>query len=1798
MQPQIAGYQVEQQIESYYATSLFHARNAESGRTVLIKTLSASFPDIRDIKRLEREYWVLKDLNGIGGVLPVCEMQFHGNGNPALISEATGQPLTHYLKAKDSLNWPLERVVDLVIQLTETIDAVHDRNMVHKNVAPQNILVDEATWSAKLMNFEIATTLSRERQDRSLSKRLEGSLPYISPEQTGRMSHDLDHRSDFYSLGMVFFQLLFSCLPFKAETQLEWVHSHIGKLPQLPKDAGTGVPKTLVDIVLRLLAKSPEDRYQSSFGLLHDLRECHRQLSRAGRIAPFTLAEKDISEVFRPPQVLYGRDKELAQLSALFENVERGDTEVCLISGYSGVGKSALVDELNKPILRTRGYFLRGKFDQFERAKPYAGISAAFSGLVHELLTETSERLAEWRESMIEVLGENAQVLIDVVPDLEQIIGPQPPVPALPSTEAQNRLQITFVNFVRLLARQDRPLILYLDDLQWSDAPTLNLLQKLATARDIGNLMILGAYRSNEVDSNHLLTLTRNEISKARQVHTVELAPLDELAVNQMVTAALRSDYETTKDLGALLFHKTEGNPFFVNELMKSLVEEGLIRFDRANGHWTWDLTAISRADVGESVVEFLIGNLSKLPEDTKETLRLAACIGHEFGLQKLSVVDPRSKRELGLSLMRALERNIILPLDDGYQLFDEAAANAEALTDPSVNPRFRFQHDRLHQAAYELIDDAEKQHVHLSIGRLLQQEAWDAAPEERVIKIVRHLNEAKDLITEAGEKEELARLNLSAGTIALNASSYQPALHYLMFSRSLLHKDAWERQYDLMKELSSLYAQTAYLTGLHDQADDELSTALIKVRTPLEKAQILSMRTRHYSTRGRMKESIDAALQGLRLLGIDISADIPDAMVNAEIESIARNRAGRNIADLIHADRMTDPNMSAAVGLLMEIFPAAYLSGAGNLFHFLVLKSVNLSLEYGNSTETAFAYAAYGMLLSGSLNQPAEGYAYGKLALAMNESFDDIGLKSRIIYVYTMFIHHWSNHWTTMTEWFKRGIESGYKSGDLLYLAYNAQDCIIWDPTLDLQTAISEQTKYLQIVKDCNYLDSYDSGTLFVQMLLNFAGRTDDQFSLTDTDFDEQACLERMQARKFMTGVANYNIYKAEIHCLYRDFKGALPYVDAQEGLIDSVMSLPQSARFRFIAFLTYAAHLPDAPKNQRPELRDMMARHLAQVSIWSDNCPQNFRHLELAMMGELKRLDDDLMGAFRDYEAAIASAAENGFQRDQAMIHELIAAAFHSAELDTAADAHLSAARYLYYRWGAARKVQQLDAQHSSLEKLALHGGSAQAEVTQSAPGKDPDSITQESLDLASVMDAARAISGEIVLTSLLSRTMRTLLESTGAQRGVFLSRDNGRLQIEVECIAEQSELISREGQGQAKPDMVPLAVINYVLRTKKPLVLNDAAGSSQFGTDPYVASRNTRSIICVPIVRAEQFEGIIYLENDLATGAFPETRVAIVELLAAQAAISIENAKLYVDLEQKVQDRTAELSRKSTALETVANQLSKYLSPQVYQSIFDSQKEVKVTSERKRLTVFFSDLVGFTETADRMASEDLTRLLNQYLSEMSDVALSFGATIDKFVGDAIVIFFGDPETRGVQKDALACAKMAIAMRERLDTLRQEWRDQGIENPLECRMGINTGYCTVGNFGSETRMDYTIIGGAVNLAARLESAADPGKILISNETYAQIKGEVLCTEHGQMTVRGIAHPVQTYEIVDLIENLAHASRPIRATGPHMQLNVDTTHMTAQERRAAAEKLREAAARLEDDLGPEHVDPDRKRLN
>ncbi|PYP79110.1 MAG: serine/threonine protein kinase [Gemmatimonadetes bacterium] len=1690
---------------------------ADDGVRVTIKTARAQYPRARDLAELRREYEVLRKL-ALPGIVAARALVPHGSGNLALVTESVGKPLSQLMTERAREPLPLDRFFPLVIRLTRTLGALHERHVVHKDVTPHSIYVDPETWEPYLTNFGLCSELSLERQSAKLSTKLEGSLPYISPEQTGRTSRDVDWRSDYYSLGVTCFELITGTLPFEAKDALEWAHRHISQPPPLASDRRSDVPVALALVLEKLMAKSAEQRYQSTFGLIADLERC-RAAARSGDGAhAFALGADDVSRRFQMPQRLYGRKREVEQLVRLFEESAKGATVFALVSGYSGVGKSALVAEMGRAIVQRRGYLAEGKFDQFQQAAAYGAIASAFRGLVDQLLGEPPAHLAAWRAALQQGLGANAGLVTALVPELALVIGEVPPVPELPPAEAQTRFQLTVASLVKVFATAEHPLVLFMDDLQWSDVPTLHLLSRLATARDVGHLLIIGAYRDNAVDATHPLTVTLDQLRKVRDLAELSLQPLAAPAVDQLVADTLRVEPTRAEPLARLVFEKAQGNPFFVRELLRTLHEDGAIVFDPDAGRWRWDDVAVAAAGVGENVVDFLVGSLRRLPAETQEVLQLAACIGGTFDLGTLALIAERTPAETAEALQAALQRQAIVPLTESYRLVAHGAAEDGGSGGDASRTTYRFQHDRVQQAAYALIGEERRQAVHRSIGRLMLKHADVAERETRLIDIVSHLNQGRALIEDDAERWELVRLDVDAGRMAVRSAAYDSGLGFLRIALELAGPDAWETDHALMMELGTEIQRCAYQVADYADADAWTERLLTRAETPLAKAEVLSDRVRQYATMGRMRESIDAALAGLAVLGVEIPAAPTRDDVQRELEAVHAALGDRSIESLIDAPEIDDPAARIAVRLIMEVFAASFLSGAGEIFPFLILRNVTLSLRYGNSPEAAFAYAAFGMLLCGSLDAPAAGERWGRLAVAMNEKLDDLPLRSRIIYVYAMFISHWNHHWSSMTPWFLRGIEAGYQSGDMLYLAYSAQDCILWDPTIDLATQSRETRKYLAIVKDCEYQDSYDSGTLSLRMQLNFQGLTDGEYSMNDASFDEERCLAGMRQRQFMTGVANYHIYKAEIHLLFGDFAGALPHVEVMDRMIASAMSLPQLVRYRIVAFLVRAALLERLPVDERVAERARLEAHLAQMAAWSPNCPENFEHLRLTMEGELARLDDRATEALAFYEQAIAAAHASGFRRDEAVANELAARLLTTLGAPRAAEGYLRAARHLYEQWGAARKVAQLDRAHPEL--------SAAARIAPRTTGSHGAiSMDTTALDMGSVIKASQTISGEMVVEQLLRTTLQILLENAGATIGYFVVREGDALVLRsqagtVEAGVTRSLPIPLTAEGD---QVLPLSIVNHVLRTGAPLVLADGASAGRFASDPYVRARRPKSVICVPIERARRFSGAIYMENDLITGAFTEDRVEVIKLLAAQAAISVENARLYED----------QLRLTAAQGRFVPGQFLEHLG---HRDIAEVGLGEFVARE---MSVMFADLRGFTPLAERLAPREVIDLLNRYFSRIGVPVAEAGGFVDSYNGDEIMALFPLPAERAVR----AGVAMATAL---VEFNRESQRDGG--PALAMGMGVNSGPLVLGTVGSADRLKCGVVGDTVNTASRIEQLTKRygARFLIGEETQRRLGGDASFTLRAvdRVAAKGKAQAMTLYEVLDAEEPARRAAK------------------------------------------------------
>jgi predicted ATPase len=930
-----------------------------------------------------------------------------------------GRPLSDQLAGPMDVGSFLRLAVEIAAALAE----VHRHRVIHKDIKPSNILFDPATGEARITDFGIASLLPREHQAPESPALLEGTLAYMAPEQTGRMNRAVDHRSDLYSLGITFYEMLTGALPCQTQDPLEWVHFHIARMPRPPGEIAPGLPAVLSDIVMRLVAKVAEDRYQTAKGLERDLARCLAEWESAGRIEPFPLGEKDVPDRLEIPQKLYGRERDLAALLAAYERVAAaGAPELVLVSGYSGIGKSSLVHELHRPIVRDRGFFLAGKFDQHKRDIPYATFAQAFRALVQQILSESEAMVAARRRRLLAALGQNGQLVIDVIPEIELVIGRQPPVPELPPTEAQNRFHVVFRRFVAELARKEHPLALFLDDLQWADASSLGLLQDLLTHPEVRHLFIVGAYRDNEVSPTHPLVLALDEVRRAgARVSNIVLGPIPRAELAAFVGDALHCRPADAAPLADLVHDKTGGNPFFAIQFLTALHDERLIELDGTTGTFRWDVAKIRAKDFTDNVVDLMVGKLKRLPEAAQAALMHLACLGNRADVAVLATILGASEQETLADLWEAARAGLVLRVDGAY----------------------KFLHDRVQEAAYRLVPEGARPAMHLSIGRLLLSHTAPGQLEEKIFEIASQWNRGAALLASREERERAAELDLLAGRRARGSTAYASALAYLRAGSALLHEqDTWERRYDLVFELELHRAECEYLTGALESAEARLSMLARRAATVADVARVTCIRVALYTTQDRSDRGVEACLDYLRRVGVDWPAHPSDEAVQRELDRMWKKLGSRSIEDLVALPPMADAAFCATMNVLTDAISPALFTDA-NLLCLVVSHMANLSLEHGNSDASCFAYVMLGMVLGSRLGDHETAFRLGKVGLDLVEQRGLDRFKARVYMNVGHSTNPWKRHVRTSLDLLRRAFDTAHQSGDLTFAAYSCNTLI-----------------------------------------------------------------------------------------------------------------------------------------------------------------------------------------------------------------------------------------------------------------------------------------------------------------------------------------------------------------------------------------------------------------------------------------------------------------------------------------------------------------------------------------------------------------------------------------------------------------------------------------------------------------------------------------------------------------------------------------------------------------------------------
>ena len=1370
----LPGYIVDSELHRGRKRVVYRARRGSDGASLILKAFADEFPSPADTASLRREYQILQSLPLPGSARPLALETYRDR--VILVLEDCGDTTLKALVAEGALD--VGPALSIAHQLASTLADVHRAGVVHKDVSASNVIVDRATMRATIADFGIASRAGSEPQRLGLPHLIEGTLAYMSPEQTGRMNRDLDYRSDLYSLGVVCYELLTGRLPFESADPLELIHAHVAQMPVPPAERDPRIPQALSAVVMKLLAKNAEERYQSGEGVAADLARCLAGWEASGWIAPFHLAQDDVRDRFVISQRLYGRQSEVASLHDAFERAAAGQTELVLVSGYSGIGKTSLVQETYRSLAQRPGHYAAGKFDLLARDVPYKALAQAFQDLMRDLLSDTEDRVESWRSRLREALGENGQVIVDVIPDLARLIGSQPPVPPLGAVESQNRFNLVFQRFLGTLARPQHPLVLFIDDLQWADSATLSLLPLFLTNPDLRGLLVICAYRDNEVSPSHPLSqVIRDLASRGRLPTELVLSPLAGEHLSRLLSDTLAgAAEEVIGALSTLVLAKTGGNPFFVTQFLKSLHQDAHIAFDRPTRSWRVDLAAIRSLQMTENVVDLMSGRIQRLEESTQRVLRLAACVGNRFDLGTLATVSEQEPARCVAELWPAVEQGLVLQEQQSYG-FPPNPADGR----PLEQQRFRFLHDRVQQAAYTLIPEAARKAVHLMVGRQL---AGDGGCEtsESIFDVVNHLNYGSELITAPAERQRLAELNLAAGKRAKASAAYPSALSYFAMGTALLADGAWTAAYPLALALHRERAEAQYLCGQFPEAEASFNALLDRCRSPLDRADVAVLLIVQFENMSRYGDAIRVGLDALRSLGVDIPSD-PAALQPAlarELEAIRHRLDGRAVASLLELPRLADPSLRQTMKLLLALWAPSYITCFGELRDLSAARMVRLSLEHGNCEESAYGYLGHAVTVGSVLGDYERGHEFGELALALNERLADMRLRAVVHHRFAALVNLWRRPFATCLPYAREAVRAGFESGNLHVAGY-AQFQQSWYGMMIERDLTAFQERYASSVDVLAQLQN--PGFLQMQRLIlqwgrALQGQTETPTTLTGPDFDEAGFLRTFGQGGIFRGL--WATLKLELLDTFGYVEAARILVRDEEPVAEQFTGSIWPALFAFRHVLALCAWLPGAPASERSAAEAKLDGLAARLKCWADNAPENFGHFHLLASAEIARVRSRAAEAVTLYEAAIDDAVRLDSPRHRALANELYGRFWFERRHPQIARGFLSEARYGYAAWGATAKVAELDRHYQDLlrERTGLPSDPA------AAPVLGTTQTLGSALDAIAVARAAQAISREIELDKLLEQLLRVALEGAGAERGsLLLERDEGEPAVFVE-------------------------------------------------------------------------------------------------------------------------------------------------------------------------------------------------------------------------------------------------------------------------------------------------------------------------------------------------------------------------------------------------------------------------------
>lgn len=1668
----------------------------------MLKVLNDDFPSLSDIAQLYNEPSVLEGLD-LAGVRKILGRTKVKNKHALKMEYFNGVSLREAFvnKQNDVLDF-----LYIAVEISKTLDQIHAQGIIHKDISPANILVQLQERKINIIDFEFSTSIVCKSNDLRNPNHLVGTISYCSPEQTGRINRAIDHRSDLYSLGATFYELLAGEPPFTGNDAMEIVHSHIAQVPTPLHEMNDNVPIALSKVIGALLEKNAEDRYQSARGLQQDLEVCLNQYSKTSSIEVFEVASKDYWSEFAIPEKLYGRNQEISEILATFERCAAGQSELLLVNGYSGTGKTALVHEVHRPITLARGFYVEGKYNQLQKSIPYSGILQAIIDLVDLVLLEDEQTVNQISSRVSKALGEEGRVLTNLIPNLELLIGPQADLPELIGEDSRRRFDYVFGKFFAAFCDNDHPIVLFLDDVQWADAASFRLIENLLMAKEISSLLCICAYRSNEVPPGHALHATIAGLNTVGvSLSEVAIGNLDSSYIGQLVGDTLGYDPGSNPidQLTKLIVEKTQGNAFFTTQFLKSIENTGDVYYDRDLNRWDWDIEKIRAQNQTDNVVEFLTEKIRLLSDHTQSLLKTAAVLGSTVEMDIFDIIYSGSEQERIEGFERVTQEGLMV----------KVAAT-----------QFKFVHDRVLEAVYSLLKPEEKAHLHKGVAQLLAQSSDEQAFESRIFEIVNHFNCAVDNGSVlSGDEYHHALLNYRAAVKAKKNSAFQLSLDYLLRAKSLLAVDAWEAAYQLSYDIHKELTEVSYLCGDYDVTDKHFAIVDKMAKNSMDRIRVYEVKINSFKAINDLPSAIDLGLEALSVLGRNIPRHPSKARVMASILKNEIKLKGISNKSILALPIMDDPKHIAAMRVMANIAPSAYWAEP-NILPIIASEMIGMSLKHGLNETSAFCFAGYGIIMCGVFGSMRRGMAYGELGLKLLEQFDSKEWVTQIVDPVYALIVHWNKHVDKSLSPLRNSFYTGLETGENEFACVNANIYCIHAflsgkplDQLEKETDVFSKS-FLQL----NQETQYHYNEIYRQAMRSLMGLDEDPMSLVGEAIDAKAMLLIKQEKDDKAAVFFIHFNRMLISYLFGDYRAALEYANLAMALEEAVLSKFEIPNLYFYRALSALALANDEKSNMRKRAHLKIARKgLKKLSYFAKYAPENYLHKATILRSQIALATNHLDESRVLVDTAISQAGRQGFIHEEALAYELAALAYIRFGRQDLGKYYLNIAFNLYQEWGAKAKLDQL---LESFPQYFTEVKSPNRSRTHYSTSYASSSISGLQLDVDTIIKASLTLSSEVELSKLLGNLLSVVIENAGAQKGaLILMRDDGlclEAVSELDVVAEENLL----GLALEAQQHVPSSIVKYVARAKRNFINNSFSSLTEFTRDDYVSKVKPESMLSIPIVNQGNLLGVLYLENNVTKNAFTPERVELLSVLSSQMAVSINNALLYENLEQKVVERTVELAKEKKKSDVLlANILPKEVARELKEKGFTEPTHFEAVS------VLFVDFVGFTSASTKMSTKQLVDTLNSCFKNFDEIAASRRLEKIKTIGDSYMCAGGLPAPNSTH--ACDAVEAAFDILEAMQVFNSQASKNGIPM-LEVRIGIHTGPLVAGVVGT-TKFAYDIWGNTVNEASRLEACSEPGKINISEETYQIVKHDFDCVFRGSKMARNLGE-VNMYFVTD----------------------------------------------------------------